>query len=307
MHVTVVLCTWNRSALLRQALSALTEIDAPVDASWDVVVVDNASTDHTQDVLRAFANRLPLTIAVERKPGLSNARNCGLDHARGDYVLWTDDDVLVDRRWLVEFVAGVRRHPDASVFGGRILPWFPVPPDAGLLRAFPALEQGFCAVDHQIPEGQLPADMRINGANMAFRTSVARALRFDPNFGPTHGSAVVGDERDLIDRCKAEGHNPIWLPRVEVRHYVAPERMTLAYLQRYYRDWATTVVRREGVPAGSSLLGVPRWIPVAVIHTQIKALGARLRGRRDDYLVATREHAYMRGLLAECWRQARGQ
>lgn len=305
MHVTILICTWNRAALLADALEALTVIRAPDGAGWDVVVVNNASTDDTQDVLQSFTSRLPLTIAAEPRPGVSHARNRGLDAARGDYVLCTDDDVRVDAEWLAAFVEGAHRHPRAAVFGGRIVPWFPSPPDPDLVEAFPALAQGFCAVDHDVPEGPLPASVRINGANMAFRTSLARELRFDPRFGPSRGRAVVGDERDLIERCIAAGHDPIWLPRMTVRHYVAPERMTLKYLRRYYEDWATTVVRREGPPAGPRILGVPRWIPVAVVRARAQAAAARIAGRRRDYFLALREHAYSRGLLRECWRQAR--
>lgn len=303
MHVTVVLCTWNRSALLSGALEAWTAVRAPHDATWDLVVVDNASTDDTQSVLRDFASRLPLTVVIETKPGLSNARNKGLDTARGEYVLYTDDDVRVSETWVAEFVVGIRRHPEAAVFGGRILPWFPAAPDPDLLKAFPSLALGFCAIDHDLPEGPLPPDKQINGANMGFHAETARSMRFNADFGPKWGEVVVGDERELIDRCRALGKPPIWLPAAEVRHYVAPERMTLEYLIRYYHDWGVTVVRREGPPAGARLGGVPRWLYTGLVESHIKRAAAWMTGRRLDRLVATREIAYLRGLLDESRRR----
>jgi hypothetical protein len=59
------------------------------------------------------------------------------------------------------------------------------------------------------------------------------------------------------------------------------------------------------VPEGAKVLGVPRWIPTAVVRTKLQALFARARRNRAGYLLAEREHAYTRGLLAECWRQRR--
>ena len=97
MLITVAICTYNRATALEHALGTLTHLVPPHDARWELVVVDNASTDRTREVLAAFAGRLPLRVAFEQKSGLSHARNCALDNAGGDYVLWTDDDVEVGR------------------------------------------------------------------------------------------------------------------------------------------------------------------------------------------------------------------
>jgi GT2 family glycosyltransferase len=243
-------------------------------------------------------------VEVETTPGKSHALNRGMDAARGAYVLCTDDDVVVEPDWLCRFVEGTRRYSHAAVFGGRVLPWFPVPPDPDLVTAFPALGLGFCAVDHDVPEGPLPEDKTIFGANIAFRTSVARALRFDTALGPNRDEQVVGEETALIKRCRQLGHEPIWLPGMSVRHYVPPERMTLSYLVRYYHDWAVTVVRTEGVPDGDRMFGVPRWVWVALVRNRLKALAARAAGHHAAYLLAVRDAAYLSGVRDECRRQA---
>jgi glycosyltransferase involved in cell wall biosynthesis len=305
MDVTILVCTWNRAALLEQTLDGFTRLHRPEGATWELLVVDNGSTDDTQEVLSRWSRQLPLRVELEPEPGKSHALNRGVDAARGTYVLCTDDDVLVEPSWLSAFVEGVRRHPHASVFGGRIVPWFPVSPDPDLVAAFPALGHGFCALEHDLPEGPLPPERGIFGANLALRTSVARTFRFDGKFGPKHGEQVVGEERDVVTRCREAGHRPIWLPHMVVRHYVAPERMTLEYLVRYYHDWAVTVVRREGVPDGPRLFGAPRWAFSSLLRNRCKAAAARLTGRRLDYLLALRDIAYATGLREECARQAR--
>jgi glycosyltransferase involved in cell wall biosynthesis len=305
MLVSVAICTYNRSDLLEQTLERLCHVVVPEGASWELVVVDNASTDKTQDVLGGFANRLPLRVATEPKGGLSNARNCALNHVRGDYVLWTDDDVEVEPTWLAALVEGARRFPDATVFGGPVNPWFPAPPDPDLLDAFPALRLGFCGVDHERTAGPLPEAMNINGANMAFHRGRTASLRFDPAFGPTQTSSVVGDERNFIDRCRAAGGAVVWLPDLRVRHYVMPHRMSLGYLLQYYHDFAVTVTRREGPPSGARWLGVPRWVVREVIGSGLRATVLRPFLDRRAYLLALRSYWYNRGVAEECRAQAR--
>jgi glycosyltransferase involved in cell wall biosynthesis len=305
MDVTVLLCTWNRAPLLDQSLAGLAKLQIPKDITWEVLAIDNGSSDGTQDVLRRWGERLPLRVDVESQPGKSRALNRGLLLARGTYVLCTDDDALVDPLWLSAFATGTQRHPSAAIFGGRVLPWFPVGPDPDLLSAFPVLGLGFCAVDHDLPEGPLPERNWIVGANLAFRTDVARALGFDTNLGPRHGEQVVGEERDLITRARRLGHEPIWLPDMIVRHYVAPDRMTLKYLLHYYHDWAVTVVRLEGVPEGPSVLGAPRWILTSLAENTFRAVKARITGHRVEYLVARRDISYAHGLWRECRRLSR--
>ena len=98
--VTVGICTRNRGPLLRTSLEQLARTAVPDDVTWEVIVVDNGSTDGTARVLEAMASQLPLRALRYDTPGKSHALNHAIQHARGDYILWTDDDVLVDRNGL---------------------------------------------------------------------------------------------------------------------------------------------------------------------------------------------------------------
>ena len=100
MLITVGICTFNRAESLRRTLNSLAAMEVPADFAWELVVVNNNSTDHTDAMINEDHGRLPIRREFEKRPGHSNARNRAIDAARGDYIVWTDDDVVVDPGWL---------------------------------------------------------------------------------------------------------------------------------------------------------------------------------------------------------------
>lgn len=98
MFHSVAICTWNRAALLRQTLENMTKLLIPPGVEWELLVVNNNCSDATDEVIDSFSARLPIRRVFEAKPGLSNARNAAVRQARGEYVLWTDDDICVEER-----------------------------------------------------------------------------------------------------------------------------------------------------------------------------------------------------------------
>ena len=93
MKLTVAICTWNRAGLLESTLAEMTKIRPP-RSDWEVLVIDNNCVDRTKEVVTSFLQKLPIKYLFEKQQGLSHARNCAVACASGDYVIWTDDDVL---------------------------------------------------------------------------------------------------------------------------------------------------------------------------------------------------------------------
>lgn len=125
--ITVAICTLNRAESLRRTLKSLAAMALPDCLKCEVVVVNNNCTDHTDDVLKAFVDRLPVRREFEPQRGLSRARNGAIDAALGDYFVWTDDDVIVDAGWLAAYGEAFRHRREAAVFGGPIRPRFDGP------------------------------------------------------------------------------------------------------------------------------------------------------------------------------------
>jgi hypothetical protein len=271
----------------------------PEGLVWELIVVNNCCDDDTSEVVRSFLARLPLREIFEPVPGLGHARNTAIREARGRYILWCDDDVVVDERWLAAFVVATRVHPDAAVFGGTIEPYFPVEPDPILVEAFPALANGFCGLDadHHHASGGM-----VWGANMGLRKADLHGLAFDPALGHAPGSLRGSDDVVMIQQLKARGKQVAWCPEMKVTHYVSPERVTLSYLTAYYAAVGETYVYTDGVPGGPRLLGVPRWLLRRWLELRVQSWGCRLGGRRVASLVALRQLAVFTGVIRACRR-----
>src|SRR5215218_6626003 len=95
----------------------MTKLAVPPDLSWELIVVNNNSTDETDAVVLSFEHRLPIKLVQERTPGLSYARNRALHAATGEIILWTDDDVIVARDWISRILDGFDAQAADVVFG----------------------------------------------------------------------------------------------------------------------------------------------------------------------------------------------
>lgn len=120
VDMSVIVCTRNRSAALMLLLEHLQRLEVPPGVRWELVVVDNGSSDDTPALLASLETSLPMRIVREAMPGLSRARNAGLAVARGQVLLFTDDDCVPDPKWLAAVYDEFRRAPTLGVLGGRV-------------------------------------------------------------------------------------------------------------------------------------------------------------------------------------------
>jgi glycosyltransferase involved in cell wall biosynthesis len=305
IQLTVAICTWNRCRLLHKTLARLAYVGVPEGVAREVLVVNNNCTDDTNEIAASFSSTLPLRLVFEPTPGLSNARNTALRHAAGDYIVWIDDDVLVDEEWLPSLAEAVRRHPDAAAFGGPIDPWFPVDPDPVLLSVFPALRRGFCGLDYGPRPFALSPAQPLFGANMTYSLRATRDLAFNPALGRTGGTEFGGDDTEFLARVHAGGGAVMWVPGMRVRHYVDPARMTLSYLRQFSFDRGRSATRMAPAYDGPHLWGAPRWLWRAAAQRYLQYAALRFTPFRRLALEGLREYEVTRGMLAE-WMARRG-
>ena len=183
-RVSVVVCSYNGARTIRDTMDGLARLNYP---DYEVIVVDDGSTDATAAIARGYDVRL---ISTPNR-GLSNARNTGLEAATGEIVAYIDDDAWPDPDWLTYLAATFRATPHVAV-GGPNLP----PPGDGAIAACVANSPGG-------PNHVLLSDREaehIPGCNMAFRRDALSAIGgFDPRF------RVAGDDVDVCWRLQARG------------------------------------------------------------------------------------------------------
>jgi glucosyl-dolichyl phosphate glucuronosyltransferase len=260
MDVTVAICTWNRADLLEQTLARMHELRVSKETSWELLIVNNCCTDDTDTVIARHADKLPIRRLHEPRQGHSHARNCAVAAARGDLLIWTDDDVLVDPNWLEAYARAARNWPTAAIFGGVIDPWFSRKPPGWILRHLPLIDNIFAVrqlgtEDRALGPWELPY-----GANLAFRTSVLREFPFNTTMGHTGGNLFGGEETELVNRMREAGHRGVWVGTARVRHYIPPERLTEHYVFKYLRAASERECRLRMPTPGPRLWRAPRWI-----------------------------------------------
>ena len=151
VNIDIVICTYNRAANLDEVLSALSAQRVGSDVIWSVLVVDNASTDATAEVVEAhrFHRLLPsLRRVVESEQGLTPARRRGVQETTAPWIAFVDDDNLLAPGWVDAIAQAIRSHPEAGGISGRVvLDWEEPPPNflKGLGSCFAEQELGEAA------------------------------------------------------------------------------------------------------------------------------------------------------------------
>lgn len=304
--ITVAICTRNRADSLRRALTSLTEMQGLDGLSWELLVIDNGSTDHTGRVVEAFDGLLPVKRVIEPKPGLAHARNRAVDEARGEYIVWTDDDVVVDSGWLSAYASAFREYRDAVVFGGKILTKL-VPPSPRWFVEAQSLLFGLLAYRDF---GDLPFALSVSksqipwGANYAIRMREQATSRYDPDFGASPNHRRVGEETKVIKSILRSGAQGVWVPQSVVHHVIGPERQTLDYVARYYRSWGETVAFEEPYYPAPSLFSVPRWLWRQTAEAYLRYHLYRVTKPPKMWVASLIRFAYLQGMIQH-WRKSR--
>lgn len=231
-RASVIVCTCNRAPLLAQACESLLAQDYPEDL-WELIVVDNGSSDDTLEVAERLAAARPDLVRVLQEPraGLSRARNAGIRAARGEIVAFADDDAFPVPGWLRELVLTMLSH-DALAAGGPVEPIF----QGELPSWFHDLFLPYLAVWEP---GDEPRLLRYNdyprGNNMALRREVfARFGEFSPDLGRVGGSLLSCEETELCLRIERGGGRIVYAPGARIRHVTAAARITSEWLARRF-------------------------------------------------------------------------
>lgn len=228
LDVSVVFATRNRAEQLRETLASYEKLDTQA-LQWELVVINNGSSDDTLQVLETYANRLPLRWLSVAEPGQNRARNAALDSIRSHLVVFTDDDVLPEPNYLNAYVEACARWPNDAIFGACVCPAFPAEAPGWMTR--PDFEFSSTAFARYAPaESEGVVSRHPYGPSFAILRKVIADRRFNEDLGPQTGSYAMGGEGAFLRALAEHGHRYIYVPSACVRHVVRPEQVSEAWL-----------------------------------------------------------------------------
>ena len=260
LNVSVIVCTLNRCESLARALDSVAALTVPGSVEWEVLVVDNGSTDGTRGVVEDFSLRYPgrFRHLYEPRPGKSHALNRGVAESRGEVLAFTDDDVTVETQWLWNLTAGVCRG-ECSGAAGRILPsrhfvppsWLALDGPRSLAPAlYPRYDRG------DVP-GELPDPPY--GANMAFRKEMfQRYGHFRTALGPFPDRKVGFEDMDFGRRLMEGGESLRYIPAAIVYHEIDEKRVRKDCILTWWFNTGRGFVRFTGMGPLETLKVVAR-------------------------------------------------
>jgi glycosyltransferase involved in cell wall biosynthesis len=309
MKITVILCTYNRCQSLAKALDSVGASQLPNSVDWEVLVVDNNSTDQTREVVESFCRRQPgrFRYLLEPIQGLSQARNAGIREARGEILVFVDDDVVVDATWLQNLTAALHNVEWAGA-GGRILLAQTFLPPRWLALDGPYAMGGmlYSGFDLGDEPGQL--DRAPHGTNMAYRKEMfAKYGGFRTDLGRCADSTLSNEDTEFGRRLLAAGERLRYEPSAVVHHPMHENRVRKEYLLAWWFDFGRAAVREwERKP---NVLGIPRAyfsmlkIVIASTLRRVRRWILALNPQRRFYWKC---HVWMEaGQVAELYRQVR--
>lgn len=216
MDISIIICTSNRAAALRETLKMLARIEVPRGEKCECVIVDNASTDDTARVVEEAVLPFNKVYVHEPRRGKGNAYNTGMATARSDIFLFTDDDVHPPAHWIGAITQPLKNGSAEGVTGGVVMA--------------PHLQKPWMEKEQRSVIGattdllDVTAPNQMIGANMAFsRRVLARVPAFDPELGP--GALGFGDETLFSWQMLEAGFRLAPALEVQVEHHFDASRL----------------------------------------------------------------------------------
>ena len=264
--------------MLSRCLDHLTRLEIPAGIQWEVIVVDNNSTDATSKVIEGFSRKLPLRSFFEPRQGISFARNKALLEAQGNLIIQIDTDALADKNLVLSYWEAAKRWPKADYFGGAIDPLFESEPQKWVSSNLHLLEGAILIRNLGETERELGPGEQAFGANLAYRSSVFKSNNFNVRLGHVGQERLFGEETEILEGVRARGGFGVWVPGAKVKHFVPNSRVTPKYLRRYFFGMGRSHVRMGKGPDAKKIFGAPRPLYRQVVAEFAKCFLARITG-----------------------------
>lgn len=255
--VSVVIPVYNGEKTLRLCLDSVLNQTCK---DYEIIVVDNNSTDKTKKIIEEFQKEdRRVRCVFESRVGLSQAKNTGWKNAKGDFVAYIDDDAIASRGWVENICNAFENHGSKIFVGGKIELILEAAKPKWLHRK---LETFLGALDYSEEPAFMDEKHIVFGGNMAFPKEALEATGgFDTMLGRKGGSLISGEECLLQKILRKKGYRCLYYPAMSIKHIVAAERLNKAWFMERMHFEGMSNARIES--AGKKISWLGTWYGVA--------------------------------------------
>jgi glycosyltransferase involved in cell wall biosynthesis len=282
IDISVIVCTYNRPQLLARIIKSLLKQGYSAD-KYEIIVVDNCPQHASDFVVKTFLSqtRVKIYYLMEKKPGLSVARNTGIKIAKGDIIAFIDDDALADPHWLSAIVSSFTNNQPICV-GGKILPLWP--PDVKKPAWLTPYLKGYLSIlDYGDKTKEIKEFPYFFGTNISFRKKAFKKYGYFRTYlGRKGNSLVAGEDTDFCARLVENGEKLLYNPEAVVHHLIVPERLKKDYFRKavYNSGRSQSLRHYEKLSRLKIFLIIAGALPLTIFRL-IAALIFLLKGDRE--------------------------
>tara|TARA_R110001599_G_scaffold210020_1_gene407254 strand:+ start:333 stop:1256 length:924 start_codon:yes stop_codon:yes gene_type:complete len=288
--LSIVLCTYNNADSLRKTLYQISQCKLPSGHDFELLVIDNNSPDNTREIFDGIAHSIPFstTYLFEKRQGLSHARNTGLSSAKGEYILFTDDDAEIPENWISDYVEALLKYTPDCVYSRINIIWDKNKPWWFTHHYQPY----FVHLDYGDNE-QVVTDYHkeFYGKNFCVRKSILNEIGgFNPELGRQGDKLLAGEEtviyRKLIDLHK----KVVYIPSPMVGHRLKAREYESSNIEKLYIDGASSNYALAKIFSQNTFFGRPIYplinaIKLLLTHTPKLILSIKNRKMRYYHLL----------------------
>ena len=298
--LTAIICTYNRAKYIGPLLESIAANNL-AKTDYEILLVDNNCTDNTRAVCEAFARShsdVQFRYTTEPEQGLSAARNRGIKEAKGDIIVYIDDDALVDTHYLRDYAEWFAAHPETMACGGPIEPLYETQEPEWMSPYTKALLTAWMNYGDKVreyPRGRFPG-----GGNAAYRKCVFDKVGlFNTELGRKGNSLTASEEKDIFDKMHALGMQILYLPTPVLHHIIPQTKLEPDYFERVTTQIGISERRRTLAISRTKYLQRLFWEAVKWCGTIVLWLRYALQGqkRKGDKLILFRRNV-THGLLS---------
>jgi glycosyltransferase involved in cell wall biosynthesis len=302
VDLTLLVCTFNRSRDLEEMLDTAVVQETDGSSTYEVLVVDNNSTDRTRQVVERFmaAGHANVRYVFEGRQGKGFALNTGLAAARGSIYTIADDDFVLPRGWVKSIIEGFRAHPDASFVSGKVLPLWP---DAVPAWAGPEHWSALALADYGDEPFYADRNRQVCLLACSFRRKdVEDVGGYRPALGVSDNQIGGVEDLDILQRLWKAGRRGVYLPGIAFHHKIPPSRLTRQYHRRWHTGHGRFYARLQDPEFEKSrtrLFGVPAHLYRAAAVQAVLWLRWKLLGRDSDAFACETRLRFFLGFMRE--------